>query len=265
MDPRNAATWLDPALVDFYAGDTGLQGAEARILDELRPRMGAWSMLDLGVGGGRTTTHFAPAVADYIGVDISPAMVEHCREHFRSTRCRFEVLDARALATLGAQRFDFVLFSFNGLDYLGHDDRLRALAQIHAVCRPGALFCFSTHNIRALAHLMRLRAQFVRDPAWLRRNLRNWLRWRLRHARHLAQVAAQRRDWAIVNDGAHDCRLEAYYIRPAAQLAQLAPWFGGTRVFSGSGAELSREDLESSDEDWLYFLCEACRSTGAGS
>jgi SAM-dependent methyltransferase len=257
MNPLNTRTWLDPALVDFYAGDTGLQGAEARILDELRPRMGAWSMLDVGVGGGRTTAHFAPAVAEYVGVDISPGMVERCRHRFASAKRGFEVLDVRDLATLGRQRFDFVLFSFNGLDYLVHEDRLRALAQIHAVCRPGALFCFSTHNIQALPHLMRLRAQFVRDPTWLRRNLRNWLRWRLRHARRVSQAAAQRRDWAIVNDGAHDCRLETYYIRPAAQLAQLEPWFGSPRVFSRSGTELSREQLASTDEDWLYFLCEA--------
>ena len=176
MNALNTRTWLDPALVDFYAGDTGLQGAEARILDELRPRMHAWSMLDVGVGGGRTTAHFAPVVAEYLGVDIAPGMVEHCRRRFASAPCRFEVVDVRTLATLGRQRFDFVLFSFNGLDYLGHEDRLRALEQIHAVCRPGALFCFSTHNIQALPHLMRLRAQFVRDLAWLPRNLRNFRR-----------------------------------------------------------------------------------------
>lgn len=253
----NEATWLDPGLAAFYAVDTRLQGAEARILAELRPRMGSWSMLDVGVGAGRTTQHFAPVVAEYLGVDISPSMVAQCRRRFTAEPCRFEVADVRELAALGRHRFDFVLFSFNGLDYLAHDDRLLALEQIHAVCRPGALFCFSTHNLRALAHLMRLRAQFTRDPAWLWRNLRNWVRWRLRHARHVAQAAAQERDWAIVNDGAHDCRLETYYVRPAAQLAQLEPAFGAVRVFTVAGRELAREELASSEDDWLYFLAEA--------
>ncbi|TFZ06029.1 class I SAM-dependent methyltransferase [Ramlibacter henchirensis] len=257
MKQLNAATWLDPGMVACYAGDTGLQGAEARILSELRPRMGAWSMLDVGVGGGRTTRHFAPAVADYVGVDISPSMVEHCRREFGSGHCRFEVTDVRELSALGKRRFDLVLFSYNGLDYLTHEDRLRALEQIHEACRPGGYFCFSTHNIEALPHLMRLRAQYTRDPEWLWRNLGNWFRWRLRHARHVARVAAQRREWAIVNDGAHECRLETYYVRPAAQLAQLEPAFGGTRVFSVDGQELAREDLESTDGDWLYFLCQA--------
>src|SRR6476661_2026087 len=257
MNRQNAATWLDPQLVAFYAADPSLQPAEARILDELRPRMAPWSMLDIGVGGGRTTRHFAPAVADYTGIDISPAMVEHCRGDWRSPHCRFAVADVRDLSAFGAGRFDFVLFSFNGLDYLGHDDRLRALQQVRAVCRPGALFCFSTHNIQALGHLMPLRAQFCRDPAWLRRNLANWVRWRMRHARHVAEVAMQHRDWAIVNDGAHDCRLETYYVRPSALLAQLQPAFTGIRVFSRTGAQLAGEQLGSIEDDWLYVLAQA--------
>src|SRR5215207_3154186 len=112
MNESNAATWLDPGMVACYADETGLQGAEARIFEELRPLMGSWSMLDVGVGAGRTTRHFAPAVADYTGVDISPSMVEHCRRHFGSERRRFNVIDVRELSMLGTRRFDFVLFSF---------------------------------------------------------------------------------------------------------------------------------------------------------
>jgi SAM-dependent methyltransferase len=258
MDRLNAATWLAPDIAAFYARESGLQPAEARILEELRPQMESWSMLDIGVGGGRTTRHFAPAVADYTGVDISPLMVEHCRRQFGSARCRFHVMDVRNLSALGTSRYDLVLFSFNGLDYLAHDDRQHALAQIRSVCRPGALFCFSTHNIRALGHLMRLRAQYTRDPVQLLRNLRNWLRWQLRHSKQVAQVRAEQRDWAIVNDGAHECRLRTYYIRPAAQLAQLQPAFDAARVFSRSAEDLSRDALESAEDDWLYYLCRAC-------
>ncbi|MGZ5179869.1 MAG: class I SAM-dependent methyltransferase [Ramlibacter sp.] len=258
MDTLNSATWLAPDIAAFYAKASGLQPAEARILEELRPQMDRWAMLDIGVGGGRTTQHFAPAVADYTGIDISPSMVEHCRRRFGSSRCRFDVVDVRRLSVLGTSRYHLVLFSFNGLDYLDHHERLQALAQIRSVCRPGALFCFSTHNIHALAHLMRLRAQSTRKPAQLLRNLRNWLRWQLRHSRQVAEVAGQRRDWAIVNDGAHECRLRTYYIRPAAQLVQLQAAFDAVRIFSRSAEELSEDRLESADDDWLYFLCRAC-------
>jgi len=252
----NVATWTDPDFVAYYAKQTRLQPPEARILEELRPLLASWSMLDVGVGGGRTTRHFAPAVADYVGVDISPSMVAHCSRHFGSRNCRFEVMDARELARLGRHRFDFVLFSWNGLDYVTHDDRLRALGQIHEVCRPGAFFCFSTHNILALAHVMR-RPSISTNPVRLWRSVGNWLRWRRTHALAVAQVAAQRREWAVVDDGTHESRMETYYVRPDAQLAQLEPAFGGIRVFSRSGEELAREDLDSAEDDWLYYLCQA--------
>ncbi|MBC5782257.1 class I SAM-dependent methyltransferase [Ramlibacter sp. USB13] len=264
MDPLNTATWLAPDVAAFYARASGLQAPEARVLAELRPRMERWSMLDIGVGGGRTTQHFAPAVADYTGIDISPLMVDHCRRQFGSARCRFEVMDVRDLSALGTKRFDLVLFSFNGLDYLGHDDRLRALAQVRSVCRPGALFCFSTHNMHALPHLMRLRAQHWGDRAQRLRNLRNWLRWQVVHARETAKAWRERRDWAVVNDGAHECRLRTYYIRPAAQLAQLSPVFDHVRVFSRNGDELFGERLEQVEDDWLYFLCSVPGRGGPG-
>lgn len=257
MTDVNAATWRDPGLVAFYAADQVLQPAEARILAELQPRMAPWSMLDIGIGGGRTTRHFAPLVAQYTGIDIAPGMVAHCRRSFAAPHCRFEVADVRDLSPLGGACFDFVLFSFNGLDYLGHQDRVRALEQIRSVCRPGALFCFSTHNLQALGHVMRLRAQFTRDRAWLWRNLRNWAHWRLRHARQVAKVVAANPDWAIVNDGAHECRLDTYYVRPAAQLAQLAPAFTDVRVFARDGAEVVDDQLGRIEDDWLYFLCRA--------
>lgn len=257
MSHGNVATWQDPDLVPEYAQLNGLLGAEPRILDELRPRLGAWSMLDVGVGAGRTTAHFAPAVADYLGVDISRPMIERCRRRFGARGFRFEVADARELSALGPARFDFVLFSFNGLDNLGHEDRLRALAEVRAVCRPGAVFCFSSHNLQALPQLMPLRAQYNKHPVWLWRNLSNWLRWRVRHAREVARVVAQQPDWAVVNDGAHDCRLHSYYVRPSEQVAQLDSAFEDTRVFAFDGRELTRDELADNTDNWLYYLCRA--------
>ena len=257
MDALNTATWLDPGIVSSYEGDTELQPAEARIFDELRPRLAGWSMLDIGVGAGRTAFHLAPLAADYLGVDISPHFVESCRRQFGS-QGRFEVADARNLSSMGEGRFDFVLFSFNGLDYLNHEERLKSLAEIRRVCKPGAVFCFSTHNTQALPHVMGFRAQFTRrHPLVLYRNLSNWTRWRLFHSREVSEARADKPDWAIVNDGAHDCGLMTYYVRPGYQLTQLQPAFGDVRVFSYGGEELTPARLDSVEDDWLYYLCVA--------
>ena len=37
-------------------------------------------MLDIGVGTGRTTMHFAGLVKEYVGVDYSSALIQACPE-----------------------------------------------------------------------------------------------------------------------------------------------------------------------------------------
>lgn len=259
MLDANALVYAAPDVVSAYAGTPKLQAAEARILEQCRPLLRQAAMLDVGVGGGRTTAYFAPAVREYVGVDISPPMVELCRRTFREGHCRFEVADVRALSGLADGQFDFVLFSFNGLDYIGHEDRLVALQEIRRVARPGAHLCFSTHNLRAGPRLMSLRAQWNRHPAWLARNVANWVRWRRDHAAEVARRIAEARDGhALLNDGSHGCRLTTYYIEPQQQVRQLEPWFTDVQVFSAAtGEELGPAALAATTEDWLYFLCRA--------
>ena len=46
--------------------------------------------------------------------------------------------------------FDFILFSFNGIDYMNHDERIRTLREIRRILKTGGYFCFSTHNLNFL-------------------------------------------------------------------------------------------------------------------
>ncbi len=64
-------------------------------------------MLDIGVGGGRTTRHFAPLARTYLGVDYSAAMIARCKREFPSFR--FAVADARRLAFAADESYDLVL------------------------------------------------------------------------------------------------------------------------------------------------------------
>jgi len=59
----------------------------------------------------------------------------------------FRQVDARDLSAFADESFDFVLFSYNGLDCVGHADRLQVLAEVHRVVRPGGVFMFSSHNM----------------------------------------------------------------------------------------------------------------------
>lgn len=59
----NLRTWKKQD-IDEYAASTELQPPEKAILDRLRDQLRQMKMLDIGVGGGRTTMHFAQAAEE---------------------------------------------------------------------------------------------------------------------------------------------------------------------------------------------------------
>ena len=134
-----------------FAGLDRLKDCEQPILDLLRSEgLAEMRMLDLGVGGGRTTIHFAPHAREYHGIDSSAALVEACRRRFAHEgwpHITWTVADARDLP-YESGFFDFVMFSWNGLDLVGDEhDRMRALLEIRRVLAPGRRFFFAAHNL----------------------------------------------------------------------------------------------------------------------
>lgn len=226
----NDRTYTSPFVVSYFKALRGLQKPEADVLERVAPTASDKRMLDIGVGGGRTTAHFAPHFFEYVGIDSAEPMVQACRKRFTKSmdNGHFEVSDVRSMTRFANATFDFILFSYNGLDYINHEDRLRALREIRRVAKKGARFLFSSHNLDAL------------------RQKRLWKLWRSNPPAQ--EVLA--RDWAIVNDGALMFRLATYYIRPEAQIAQLeAAGFGDVevlRVINGSRVD-----------PWLYYFCTA--------
>src|ERR1700756_2475583 len=82
---------------------------EGTILRLLLPELRTARMLDLGVGGGRTTLHFAKCVREYVGVDYSESMIRECRRRFATSPepFSFVVCDARSLKMFASGSFDF--------------------------------------------------------------------------------------------------------------------------------------------------------------
>ena len=238
---------------DYYTSQVGvleyvaydrLKDCEQPILDRLRAEgLAEMRMLDLGVGGGRTTIHFAPHTREYHGVDLSAPLVEACRKRFAHEKwphVTWAVADARDLP-YGDRFFDFVMFSWNGLDAVGdHGERMRALQEIRRVLAPGGRFFFSAHNLEnALARPKSRRAM-------MRRALNPQLLW------------ARDRDAAMVRDEPLR-RLRNYYIRPAAQLEQLrAAGFTQPVALQPDGTEVSEpRPGQFARRHWLYYLCRA--------
>jgi len=124
-----------------------LEPAEKTFINELGPaRLAAMNMLDMGVGGGRTTKYFAPLVKNYIGADYAPAMLQVCRKRYGKD-FNFIECDAREMQCFEDNSFDFVLFSYNGIDSFFHKDRMAALKEAGRVLRNDGILYFSSHNL----------------------------------------------------------------------------------------------------------------------
>ncbi len=144
---RNLDVFSKPEVVEYYTAATGLQKCEAYAFDKYILRGDA--ILDIGVGGGRTTPHLSDKAGRYVGADYSRAMVEACRKQFPTLE--FHCEDATDLRKFADAIFAVVVFSFNGIDYIRSDEqRLLCLREVCRILKPGGFFIFSSHNAKAL-------------------------------------------------------------------------------------------------------------------
>ncbi|WP_394752355.1 class I SAM-dependent methyltransferase [Crenothrix sp.] len=142
----NLNVYTNSKTVEYYDQLTGLEPCENYVFSKyIAPNI---EVLDIGVGGGRTTPYLSSDNRQYSGVDYSSAMTEVCRKKFPALS--FHTLDASDLSFFENSKFDAVVFSFNGIDCLYPDEqRMKCLEQINGVLKADGMFIFSVHNARA--------------------------------------------------------------------------------------------------------------------
>jgi ubiquinone/menaquinone biosynthesis C-methylase UbiE len=255
---RNEDVYRLPEVAAVYAGASTLFPPEETILHLMLPELRAARMLDLGVGGGRTTLHFARCVREYVGADYSESMIRECQRRFATypDPLSFVVCDARSLEMFADGSFDFILFSLNGIDSVNHSDRLTILKEVRRVGRPGGWFCFSSHNLNFGAQLFELRQWITLNPKFARRTVKRLVgrfvyNWRVRAA------TLRRSQYLMISERAHSYQMPTYYIRPEEQLNQLNEHFADVRVFSfANGSEIvGHGELRNVQDMCLYYLC----------
>ena len=259
IDSRNRGTWSSTSASSGKASGWSDNG-EPVALAAVAPFVRDQPVLDVGVGGGRTTAILKLLSADYVAVDYTSEMVDVFRRRYPDVDIHHA--DARDLSLFDDDRFALVYFSLNGIDAVDHDGRERVLAEFYRVLRPGGHVLFSTLNMTGPAYrggpwrspspggsLMYRAARFAgRVPFRLLgyvASYRNWWQNRELHADHGT--------WGLRTLGAHDYALVVHFTTLAAQHEALrAAGFEPTTTFGDDGRELQPTD-DLSTTAWFHI------------
>jgi SAM-dependent methyltransferase len=255
----NRKTYSDALVASEYGEATGLQLPEAQILSRLRPEFDGKRILDIGVGGGRTTPFLLEISENYVGIDYSPGMIERCRS--RHPHVELRVLDVRDLSQFGVNAFDLIFFSYNGIDYIEHEDRIRVLAQTRHSLSAGGAFVFSSHNRAApaksawsLDHLP-FRTSPFRESWPLAHQLRRYATGLL-NASVNKRYEKQTETYELRNDEAQQYSLITYYIHIEHQMRQLEDaGYRDCQAVDLNGRWLEQRDYADIRDPWIYYLC----------
>lgn len=252
IDSLNKSFYENKTVADWYATKEFVMAEEQAFLKDFSDDLKGASLLDIGIGAGRTTRFLLPLVGHYIGVDYSPEMVKEAKAHF--PQAQLEVRDARDLSAYSNAQFDVVLFSFNGIDCLSHEGRLLTISEIHRVLKPGGLFAFSSHNrdrLEVKAYGFQ-NLTFSKHPIRMLQNLalywqgiRNWL-----NSRKLQSANPQ---YAMRSDSSNIYVAPLYYISKQASTQQLEQQgFHVEAIYNRQGQRTKTDSLDSASS-WIFF------------
>ena len=254
----NSDTYRNPRVVKSYADFEQLFPAETEIFERYS-RQFSGAVLDIAMGAARTTRMLAPRAERYVGFDFSAGMVSLAKAYFPEADLR--QLDMRETPhAFRGQRFDAILISFNGIDYISWEDRNTLLAALREMLRPDGVLAFSTHDLEAVNENRGFRIRddlrpdwrelrskpltgakkLVKLPLWMARALPNYLK-----HRSLEKIFD---GFAYVNDSGENYGLLTCYVSTARQIGVLEA--AGYR-----NVAVMQPWLTSEQAAFNYFVC----------
>ena len=160
----NVDTYESSRSVKSYAGFEELFPAEVEIASRYE-RQFSGTVLDIAVGAGRTTRALLPQAERYVGFDLSAGMLSLAKAYFPDAD--LQQLDMRETPEVFAgERFDAILISFNGIDYIPWEDRNTLLAALRKMLTRNGVLAFSTHDLEAVNENRMFRIRDDLRPHW---------------------------------------------------------------------------------------------------
>lgn len=247
----NRKTWEKKFSVRAFVNQSELQKAEIKIFEKYGQKISGKNVLDIGCGTGRTTRFLASHTSDIIGIDYSERMIAAASK--LNPDIDYRVCDVRDLSPLSQYHFDFILYSFNGLDYLDHIDRIKALKNIHKVLKNDGVFAFSSHNINGFNHSSTPILKFELNIFKQIKNFGKFFIEIFYYLRfHKKKIVTD--DYSILNDDGNFFSLLTYYIDRKKLIEQLKNCgFEVLETYDQYGNNLNQD---SNDEysNWIYYV-----------
>ncbi len=241
-----------PEVVDFYRKEKKLQPAEKVLFNRFSRELKEANLLDVGIGAGRTSLHLIDRVAGYTGIDYSQGMIDYCRKEFANSAAKFSCSDARYMPEFQDNQFDFIFFSYNGIDCVSLADRMLVLQEIYRILKPQGSFLFSSHNTQTYPSLKKW--NLALNPL---RTINNYKRAVYRKAQNDWQAIEGDPNHFTFKDYDYDGSIDLVYVKPTYQTKLLEKYgFDQIKYYAQSnGKALAANQLPTYREPWLYFYC----------
>ncbi len=248
MSSLNKDTYNRKEVVEWYEALHEIVPIEKHVFETYKEYLKG-KVLDIGIGAGRTTNYLANKCGNYTGIDYS--MVFSKTVKIRYPNADIRCMDARDLSDFENNTFDLINFSFNGIDYVDQEGRVKVLTEVNRVLKPGGVFFFSTHNMNHSS---------FNKPAWRNKENRFWINFKT-FVKLLPFIPGHlnkknheqfQKDYAIINDSAHNYGLFTFYTSPAFLRTQLKEHnFSECLFFTKAAKNANDEELD----DWIFVTC----------
>jgi ubiquinone/menaquinone biosynthesis C-methylase UbiE len=208
-------------------------------------------MVDIGIGGGRTTEFLLHKCSKYFGLDYSETMIEEAQKRFPETEIK--VGDARNMNFISDNFADFVLFSYNGIDSVGDKDRGLILKECYRILKAGGSFAFSCHNADYKYFDKMPWKQPLQYNYYYFKHILKVLLY-LKRINRLKKQNQYSENYSIIIDEAHFYSLFHYYVKPYYQVGILESMGFDTIKIIGKDGKIV-DPLHTSESDFLYYYC----------